>query len=152
MAPVIIVKPKISTLFSLGIFIVLCLGVSGYTLFTMLDREYVAWYQYLLVIVPGPLALGLMTKTVLGYKKVQVGQERIIVTYPARFTKKIYPLKEVEHWTEHEIKTAGSKFKELNVRFKNGKKLALSLQEHDRYIDVIKYLKKKCAKKFIAQK
>ncbi len=151
LVPVIVVKPKNSTLFSLGVFIVICLGISGYMLPRVLEGGRVEWYEYLFVIVPGPIALGLMTKTIFGYKKVEVGQERISISYPIRSARRVYPLKEIDRWTEHEVKTAGSKFKELNVYFKNGKKLALSLQEHDRYADMIKYLRKKCAKKFVKQ-
>lgn len=148
----IVVKPKISTLFSLGIFILISLGVSIYMLSYMLRSNGTAWYQYLIVLILAPLALGLLARLIWGYKRVEVGQERISIAYPVRLSKKSYPLKEVNQWTEHQVKTGGSTFKELNVRFTDGKKLELSMQEHSRYSDVIKYLRKKCPKKFIQGK
>ncbi|MEM9389296.1 MAG: hypothetical protein AAGA02_02410 [Bacteroidota bacterium] len=145
-------KPKINTLASIGIFIAICLGLSGYMLSRILKSDMIIWYQYAIVIVLGPLSLGLLAKTILGYKRVEIGKNRIIVQFPLRFKKSIFSIKEIKQWTEQKVKTAGSTFKELVVLFDNGKKLTLSLQEHTNYIETVKYLKKKCGRKFIESK
>ncbi len=118
----------------------------------LLSTDRVIWYQYALTVVPGPLALGLLFKTTLGYKRVEMGKNRINIRFPVRFKVNSFQLKDVEQWTEQRVKTAGSTFKELVVRFSNGKKLTLSLQEHTNYVEAVKYLKKKCGRKYIESK
>lgn len=149
LSQMIVARPKINTLLSIGIFIALCFGISGYMLSLILESGRTVWYQYALVIVPGPLALGLLTKTLLGYKRVEIGKNRIGIQFPLRFKKVSFTLKEVKQWTEQKVKTAGGTFKELVILFDNGKKLTLSLQEHTNYLDAVKYLRKKCARKYI---
>ncbi len=148
----IVVKPKINTLLSLGIFITICLSVSGYTLSVMIGSNSIQWYQYLIVLILTPLALGILFKTLLGYKRVEVGKNKITVYHPIRFSNQSYQVKEIRQWTEQNVKTAGSTFKELNILFDSGKKLSLSLQEHTNYLDLLKYLKKKCSSQYVESK
>ncbi|TRX56275.1 hypothetical protein FNH22_16685 [Fulvivirga sp. M361] len=143
----IIAKPKIGTLFSIGIFVAFCLGISLY-IFLILEDRPAQWYHYLIIVTLSPLALGLLTKTVLGYKKIAIGKERITINYPIRFSQRVYNLKDIESWTEQKVKTATGTFKELTVLFKNGKRLNMSFQEHSNYIESVKYLRKKCGKKY----
>ncbi len=148
----IVVKPKINTLLSLGIFITICLSVSGYTLSIMMRSGNIQWYQYLIVLILTPLALGILFKTLLGYKRVEVGKNKITIYHPIRFSSQSYLLKEVKQWTEQKVKTGGSTFKELTILFDSGKKLSLSLQEHTNYLDLLKYLKKKCSRQYLESK
>jgi cytochrome c biogenesis protein CcdA len=141
-------KPKIGTLFSLAIFIVFCLSAAGVSLYFMLSQTYYEWYQYALVVVLGPLGLGLFFRTILSYKVVHLGKGSIEVRLPTRFKTTTYKLSNVSKWSETEIKTLGGKYKELKILFDNKKKLQLSMQEHTNYPQVIKYLKKKCPKQF----
>lgn len=110
------------------------------------------WYQYGIAIVLGPLALGLLAKTIFGYKRVEIGKNRIGINFPLRFKKNSYNLKEILQWTEQKVKTAGGTFKEVVIRFDNGTKITLSLQEHTNYLEAVKYLRKKCPKKYIDSK
>ena len=137
LSQMIVARPKINTLLSIGIFVALCFGISGYMLSLILESGRTVWYQYALVIVP------------LGYKRVEIGKNRIGIQFPLRFKKVSFTLKEVKQWTEQKVKTAGGTFKELVILFDNGKKLTLSLQEHTNYLDAVKYLRKKCARKYI---
>lgn len=141
-------KPKVSTLFSMGIFIAVALSISAYCAYLMFDSGRIIWYQFLAAIILGPLALGLLAKVIFGYKIVSIGKERIDIKFPTKFTNKAYTLKDVDFWKEEEVKTGTGTYKELEVRFHSGGKLNLSYQEHTNYSAVIKYLKKKCAKKF----
>lgn len=145
----IIVKPKAGTLFSIGIFIAFCLAIAGYTATLMLSNT-AQWYHYLIVITLAPVALGLMARTILGYKKIAVGKERIVIKHPTRFSEKNYTLKEIDHWTEQQVKTATGTFKEVTIFFQDGKRLNLSFQEHSNYPETVKYLRKKCSKKYKA--
>ncbi|MEM7110495.1 MAG: hypothetical protein AAF519_19860 [Bacteroidota bacterium] len=145
-------KPKINTIVSIGIFITICLCLSGYMLLSVFESDTVIWYQYAIVVVLGPLALGLMAKTMLGYKRVKIGKNKISIHFPLRFKKSVFSIKDIRHWTEQIVKTAGGTFKELVVLFENGKKLTLSLQEHTNYLETVKYLKSKCGRKFMENK
>ncbi|MEQ8245618.1 hypothetical protein [Fulvivirga sp.] len=143
----IVVKPKVSTLFSLGIFVAACISISGYTLSIVLNSSNPQWYHLATTALLGPLGLGLLFRIVFKYKVVSVGKESIIIRFPTRFSSKNYPLKEVKMWHETAIKTAGGKYMEVEILFTDMKKLNLSMQEHTNYANVIKYMKKKASKK-----
>ena len=134
----------------MAIFIAISLSLAIFCAYLMLDSGKIVWYQFLTAIILGPVALGLLAKVILGYKIVSIGKERIEIKYPTRFSSKTYPIKEIDSWRETEVKTATGVYQELEVLFSNRKKLNLSYQEHTEYPAVIKYLKKKCSKKFKA--
>lgn len=143
----IIAKPKLGTLFSLGIFVVISLGVAIYTASLMWGSLNIPWYQYLIVIILFPLSLGLTARIILGYRIIEIGKERFDIYFPTRFSRKSYRLKEIEYWKETKVKTATGLYREVEIRFEDNKQVTLSYQEHSDYDKVIKYLKKKCAKK-----
>lgn len=132
----------------MGIFIAVALSLAIFCTYLMVDSGKIIWYQFLTAIILGPIALGLLFKVILGYKIVSIGKERIEIHHPTRFRKKDYTLKEIDFWKETEVKTATGMYKELEILFLNKRKLNLSYQEHTDYPAVIKYLKKKCGKKF----
>ncbi|HNP19160.1 MAG TPA: hypothetical protein PKL31_12045 [Fulvivirga sp.] len=119
------------------------------SLYYMTVKGAYEWYLYAGLIVLGPIGLGLLFRTVLSYKIVYLGKGSIEVRFPTRFKKVTYKLNSIVRWSETTVKTPGGKFKELEIVFDNKKKLQLSIQEHTNYPQVIKYLKKKCPKKFI---
>lgn len=143
----IVVKPKVSTLFSLGIFVAACLSISGYTLSIVLTSTNPEWYHFATTAFLGSLGLGLLFRMVFKYKVVSIGKESINIKFPTRFKLKSYPLKEVKMWNETAIKTAGGKYMEVEILFTDMKKLSLSMQEHTNYANLIKYMKKKASKK-----
>lgn len=142
----IVCKPKVGTLISLGIFVAICLSVSGYTFQYIQSNQNNAWYLWLIIVLLAPLSLGLLTKTILGYKIVQLGKGKVNLSYPTRFFKKSYSVKQVTGWKEESVKTSTGNFQELKIQFDDKRKLSLSLQEHTGYKDVVRYLKSKCKK------
>ncbi|MBL6447309.1 hypothetical protein JMN32_13400 [Fulvivirga sp. 29W222] len=143
----IVAKPKVGTLFSLGLFIAISLAVAIYTASFMIDNSDIAWYQYVIVIILFPLSLGLAAKVIFGYKIIAIGKEKLDITFPTRFKKKSYKIKDIDYWKETQVKTATGTYKELEIQFDDKKQLSLSYQEHTDYPKVVNYLKKKCAKK-----
>ncbi|UII32902.1 hypothetical protein LVD17_03540 [Fulvivirga ulvae] len=143
----IVAKPKVGTLFSLGLFIAISLSVAIYTAFLMLASNSIAWYQYAIVIILFPLSLGLAVKVVFGYKIISIGKEKLDITFPTRFKRESYKIKDIDYWKETQVKTATGTYKEVEIQFDDKKQLSLSFQEHTDYPKVIQYLKKKCAKK-----
>ncbi|ELR69084.1 hypothetical protein C900_05473 [Fulvivirga imtechensis AK7] len=143
----IIAKPKIGTLFSLGVFILASLAVATITGYYMINASEITWYQYVIVLVLYPLGFGLAAKVIFGYKIVEVGKEKIDIRFPTRFTKRGYKLRDIDFWKETQVKAATGTYKEVEITFIDKKHLYLSYQEHTDYSKVIQYLKKKCAKK-----
>jgi hypothetical protein len=63
---------------------------------------------------------------------------------------KNYKLEAVQFWFENQVKTGkNSVYKELVIKFEDGKKVTLSPKESTDYERVIQYLKQKLAKKKI---
>ena len=144
---VIVAKPKIGTLFSLGVFILASLGVATITGYHMLHASEIAWYQYVIVLILFPLGFGLAAKVIFGYKVVEIGKEKIDIIFPTRFKKQGYRLKDIDSWKETQVKAATGTYKEVEITFTDKKQIYLSYQEHTDYFKVIQYLKKKCSKK-----
>lgn len=146
----IVAKPKIGTLFSLGVFILVSLGIAALTASYMLAAQNIAWYQYVIVLVLFPLGLGLAVKVIFGYKIIIIGKGKIEIKFPTRFKKKAYRINEIDYWKETKVKAATGTYKEVEINFTDKKQLYLSYQEHTDYPKVIQYLKKKCAKRMRA--
>lgn len=142
----IVAKPKISTLFSLGVFILFCMIASGYAIGHMLSGKTILWYHYTLAIIFFPIGLGLLFRMLLGYRIIRVGKEKIEVHFPSKFTTRTYKLKDISQWKETAVKTVSGTFKEVEVLFNDRKKITVSIQEHTDYKPLLKYLQKKCAK------
>lgn len=142
----IVAKPKISTLFSLGIFILFCMIASGYAIGHILSGKTILWYHYTLAIIFFPIGMGLLLRMLLGYRVIRVGKEKFEVHFPSRFKKRIYKLKDISAWKETAVKTVSGTFKEVEVRFADNKKITVSIQEHTDYKPLLKYLQKKCGK------
>jgi hypothetical protein len=140
-------KPKINTLFSLGIFMSICLTAAGVSLYYMLTEQSYEWYRYAMTVVFGPLGLGLLFRSIFSYKVARFGKGAIEINYPTRWKKVVHQINDIKHWRETKIKTMGGNYKELEIMFENSKKLNLSMQEHTNYPQVIKYLKAKSSKK-----
>lgn len=67
--------------------------------------------------------------------------------------RKNYKLEAVQFWFENQVKTGkNSVYKELVIKFEDGKKVMLSPKESSDYERVIQYLKQKLAKKKIEVK
>ncbi|MTI21284.1 hypothetical protein E1176_09650 [Fulvivirga sp. RKSG066] len=142
----IVAKPKVGTLFSLGVFIVICLLISGYAIGHYLSGATMEWYHYTLAIIFFPIGMGLLFRLLLGYRVVRVGKQKIEIHFPSRFTTRNYKLRDIVKWKEVEVKTVSGTFKELEIFFNDNKKIALSIQEHTDYQQLRKYMQKKCSK------
>lgn len=142
----IVAKPKVSTLFSLGVFIAISLALSGYAIGHILSGKPIEWYHYALGVIFFPIGLGLLLRLLFGYRVVTIGKEKFDIHFPSRFNRKSYKVKDVTKWKETQVKTVSGTFKELEIYFNDNKHITLSIQEHTDYPKVLQYLKKKCGK------
>ncbi|MFY0654466.1 MAG: hypothetical protein JXQ96_20685 [Cyclobacteriaceae bacterium] len=139
-------KPKVSTLFSVGIFLILAYGAFLYALFSFLESEEGNTVSIILILTTGPIALTVTLKTLIGIKIMSIAKEKFSLNYPFRFKKVKFTGKELESWNIDKIKTFGGVYEELVWQTKDGKKYSISRQEHSEFDKVKKYMTKKFKK------
>jgi hypothetical protein len=110
-----------------------------------------AWYNYLTIGLLFPIACFVLYKIFIRYKVVRFGNNQIEITLPVLKKTKKYILADVQFWLENQVRTGKrSVYKELVIKFEDGKKLSLSPTESTEYDRTIQYLKQKLPKKKIA--
>jgi hypothetical protein len=145
----IVSKPKISTLISLGIFLALVFGVLIYNFLQYYASGYQSVLNLLLMAVLTPIGIGILIKILVGYRIIAIGKNKINIRFPLRFINYDVRLNEISKWKETRIKTFSSWYHELEIQSSSGKKIKLSKQEHTEYDRVLNYLGKKCRNKKI---
>ncbi|MEO9967472.1 MAG: hypothetical protein ABJF11_16865 [Reichenbachiella sp.] len=141
----IISKPKIGTLFSVGVFIFLAFALFIYGLIQIREASDRTWW-YVLVYTSGPIGLLVLMKILFTLKTIKISKERFEVRFPFKFQKYDFSGKEIDHWFHTSIKTYGGLYEELTIALQSGKKLAMSKQENTEYDKTLNYLKKKFKK------
>ena len=140
-------KPKGSTLFSLGIFLLIDIALVVVTFNAMSNAEAIYWYHYLFLVILIPIGTVVLVKVLLGYKITTIQKGKIETSYPVKFKRESYLLREIEQWREETIKTASGVYQQLEILFNNNKKLTIGKQEHTNYERIKNYLSKKASKK-----
>lgn len=138
----IVSKPKGNTVFSLSVFLILCYSLIGYTIFQYVSSEESYWYQYAILIIITPIAISVSVKVARTFKVVNLGKSQMTVRYPLLFRTRKYNMKQLDHWEETIIKTQGTVFKQLTLKFEK-EKVGLANQENTEYHKVFDYLRKK---------
>ena len=112
------------------------------------NNQIVAWYNYAVVIVLVPIGLFVFYKVFVRYKILRLGNNQIQIDYPMLRRSKIYPLDEVNSWTESKVKTGkNSEYKELQIQFADGTQISIGHKEHTEYTRMVQYLAQKVSKK-----
>ena len=112
------------------------------------NNQIVAWYNYAVVIVLVPIGLFVFYKVFVRYKILKLGNNQIQIDYPVLRRSKIYPLDQIDRWTENKVKTGkNSEYKELQVQFADGTKISIGHKEHTEYARMVQYLAQKASKK-----
>ncbi len=143
----IVSKPRINTLFSMGVFLLIAYGVAAFLLYDILNNDNLSTYQIFLFPIVLGIALGLTIKLIIDYKTITFQKERIDVKHLLSFLSRRYYLKNMSFWRENKVKTFGTVYKELSLQFEKYKKIKLSAQEHENYDRVYRFLKKNYPKK-----
>ena len=107
------------------------------------DRQ-AAWYNYAVVGVLVPIGIVVFYKIFVRYKILRLGNNQIQVDYPMLRRSKAYPLEQIDQWVENSVKTGkNSEYKELQIRFADGKKISVGHKEHTEYARMVQYLAQK---------
>lgn len=143
----IVSKPKVSTLFSLSIFLILSYGLSVYLLLKIVESPAPSFWATMGLGISAGVALAVTFKVVTGYKELYVNKNRVDVHFIFNLFKKRYYFKELMSWEETVIKTGSGYFKELTLKFKSGRKVKLTLQENSNYEKVKAFMLRNFSRK-----
>jgi hypothetical protein len=149
----IISKPQTSTITSFVFFLLITFVVLGMNIRTVMQSPHPAWYNYGVIGLLLPIAGFVLYKIFIRYKIIRLGNNQIEVSFPVLRQLKRYNLAEVQFWFENQVKTGkNSVYKELIIKFEDGKKVSLSPKESTEYERTIQYLKQKLPKKNVPVK
>jgi len=114
----------------------------------ILRDSHAVWYNYAVTGVLTPIGLFVFYRIFVRYKVLKLGNNQVQIDYPVLRQSKLYPLDQIDEWVENRIKTGkNSEYKELQVRFADGRKIAVSHKEHTEYARLVQYLAQKVPKK-----
>lgn len=137
----IVSKQKKKALFSIGVFILISIGLGGYNLGLIIKGS--NWFfNYIMAIVFLSIAAVLLLRQLFNYKVISIGKDKIQIWYPLRFRTFRSPLSSVVEWEETIIQTKTGVFKQLDVRLPN-RTIKMSIQENSNYQESVNYFKKK---------
>ena len=141
----IVCKPQRSTLNSLLIFLIICYATVGWLIYQIINQKYMT-FSVLGIVLLLLIAIPITLRLVLKYKFIEGAKGKIVVRHPLLFKKKIYKLSELTDLKEEQVKTYQSVYKELFLKFPNGK-LSVSKQEYLGYERFKAYVDKNKPKK-----
>lgn len=144
----IVSKPKVSSLFSLGVFLLISYGTVIFSAVQILTLPYPAFYYYLLLVIIGAISLYVTYKVVTNFKYITVGKEKMEIYFPLIRKRYLISLTSLTSWKETVIKSAAGTYKELEFRFQNNHVIKMTIQENSNYDKIFQYFQKKHSKLF----
>lgn len=149
----IVIKPKGSTYFSLGLIVLILL--SGLILI-LRDFAYKGsfglWFYLVAASIITVVLLMLLVKMMAGFRFITAGRDQIILKLPLRSFQKAYPISEILAWEEETVLANKKEFRQLTVAFSDQQSFSVSNHEHNSYTELVKYLRKKAPKKEVKNK
>lgn len=149
----VIIKPKISTYFSLSLIVVFL--ISG-LIFLLRDFAYKGsfglWFYLVACTLITLVLLILLVKMLAGYRFITAGRDQIIVKLPLRRYQRAYSMAQVLAWEEETVMANKKEFRQLTIAFSDHQSISVSNHEHESYQGLVDYLKKKAAKKQVKKK
>lgn len=149
----IVIKPKISTYFSLSLIVVALL--TG-LIFILRDFAYKGsfglWFYLIAASLITLVLLMLLVKMMAGFRFITAGRDQIIVKLPLRGFQKAYPVSDILVWEEEVVVANKKEFRQMTVAFSDQQSISISNHEHEAYSELVKYLRKKAGKKEIKNK
>ncbi len=141
-------KPQTSTVISFVLFLLITIVVVAMNCIGIINHHSVAWYNYAVIGILTPLGLFVFFKIVVRHKILKLGNNQIQIDYPFLRQSKVYSLEQIDQWVENKVKTGkNSEYKELQIRFSDGRKVSLGHKEHTEYGKMVQYLVQKAPKK-----
>lgn len=149
----IVIKPKISTYFSLSLIVIALL--TG-LIFILRDFAYKGsfglWFYLIAASLITLVLLMLLVKMMAGFRFITAGRDQIIVKLPLRGFQKAYAVSDILVWEEEVVVANKKEFRQMTVAFSDQQSISISNHEHEAYQELVKYLRKKAGKKEIKNK
>jgi hypothetical protein len=140
----IISRPQTSTIASFVFFLAITVIVVVVNSIALLGDQQAVWYNYAVLVVLIPIGIVVFYKIFVRYKILRLGNNQIQIDYPMLRQGKIYPLEQIDQWVENKVKTGrNSEYRELQIRFADGKKISVGHKEHTEYTRMVQYLAQK---------
>ncbi|NVJ87363.1 MAG: hypothetical protein HWE15_13720 [Algoriphagus sp.] len=149
----IVIKPKGSTYFSLGLIVLIL--IAG---LIMILRDFAykgsfgLWFYLIAASIITVVLLMLLVKMMAGFRFITAGRDQIILKLPLRSFQKAYPVSEILAWEEEILMANKKEFRQLTVAFSDQQSFSVSNHEHKSYTELVKYLRKKAPKKEVKNK
>ncbi|MCU0419970.1 MAG: hypothetical protein MUC38_09965 [Cyclobacteriaceae bacterium] len=144
----IVAKPRASTLFSFGTFTLLGTAALAMNVSVLVSTPSPRWYTYAILVLLVPLLVFVVIRVFLRYKIVRAGNNQLELCFPVLRRKHAYKLEHVALWQENVVRTGKNRvYKELAIRFADGRTLKMGHQEITEYPRLVAYLGQKIPKK-----
>ncbi len=130
-------KPKGKAIVSLGLFAVICYAASLF-LVSLKGKNTLVYVGIVMLTL---LGLVINIRMFLTYKVITVSKKKLLVKQPYIFRTKIYEMAHLQSVKEEKVKTFNDEYKELSLKFENGR-LKVSKQEYTDYERLKAYIDK----------
>ncbi|TFV97108.1 hypothetical protein E4S40_00165 [Algoriphagus kandeliae] len=149
----IVIKPKGSTYFSLGLIVlVLIAGLIMILRDFAYKGSFGLWFYLVSATIITLVLLMLLVKMMAGFRFITAGKDHIVLKLPLRSFQKAYPISEILAWEEETVIANKKEFRQLTVAFSDQQSFSVSNHEHNSYTELVKYLRKKAPKKEVKNK
>ncbi len=147
----IVSKPITTTIVSFVIFLIITFVVIGMNVLAIKTQG--VWYNYAIISLLVPIAGFVIYRIFLRYKVLILGNNQIEVNFPVLRQSHRYKLASIKFWIENQVKTGkNAVYKEMVIRFEDGRQVSLSPREATEYDRVLQYLKQKVPTKRVVVK
>ena len=146
----IIAKPNPQTLFSFAVFAVASAALIFWNSAIYFYSSQPKWYNLGIIFLLAPILGYVLYRLLFQLKRIELGNNLIIVNFLLSRKKRTYAIAEIKSWTEHQVKVGKNvTYKELEIVFASSKKITIGKKEYTEYDRTVVYLRKKAAKKEI---
>jgi hypothetical protein len=144
----IIAKPNPQTLFSFSVFAVASAALIYWNAAIYFYSPQPRWYNLGIIFLLAPILGYVLYRLLFQLKRIEIGNNLIIVNFLLYRKKTTYTIAEVKSWTEHQVKVGkNTTYKELEIVFASFKKITIGKKEYTDYEKIVSYLKKKAIKR-----
>jgi len=106
------------------------------------------WYNYVILLLLIPIGGFVFYKIFLRYLVIQLGNNQVIIQYPALGKKIRYGVTDISSWKENVVKTGkNSVYRELEIQFTDKRRINFGNREQTEYSRIIGYLNQKAVRK-----
>ena len=140
----IIAKPNPQTLFSFGAFALSSAVLIFWNASIYFFSSQPKWYNLGIILLLVPVLGYVLYRVFFQLKKIEVGNNQIVIHFLLYRKKRVYELSKIESWKEHVVKVGKSTtYNELEIIFTSGYTISIGKKEYTEYTQILGYFNKK---------